>query len=376
MAERTLKLMIPGPVQPDADVMAAFAQPVQPHYGPQWRDLYLETTAMLQKVFGTGGDVFLLVGSGSAAVDACIGTSMPAGATVIIGVNGAFGERLRTMALGYDLDVVTVEAELGQPLRAGDFEDALRRHPGARLVGLCHVETSTTALNPVEEVAAAARRHGVPCMVDAVSSLGGLPMKMDEWGIDFCAAASQKCLGAPPGLGPVAVSANGWDAVERNAARGRGWFLDLRVWRQYAHDWADWHPHPSTMATNNVAALRVSLRKLLDEGVDARLARYRTLALHLRAGLRRIGLQPFTPDELMAPVLTAAHCYPGVKAGEIVTYLADVHGIKITTGFGEALHDRIIRIGHMAPDLGPGDIEEVLNALEAFRERMPAGQPA
>jgi alanine-glyoxylate transaminase/serine-glyoxylate transaminase/serine-pyruvate transaminase len=366
MADNELKLMIPGPVQPDDDVLEAMGRPVQPHYGPQWRDLYNETLAMLRCVFHTQGDVFLLVGSGSAALDAGIGSALSNGETIVIGINGFFGERLKSIAEEYGLHVVPVVAEWGRPLEPGDFESAMVRHPEARAVAMVHVETSTTIVNPIVEIGQVARRHGVLFMVDAISSLGGLPMQMDDWGIDLCASASQKCLGAPPGLAPVAVGPRAWECIDRNPAKGHGWYLNLRVWRQFSKDWGDWHPHPVTMATNNVLALRVSLRNLLNEGVEKRLERYRRLALRLRRGLREIGMPPFTPDELMAPVLTAAYGPPNVPTDQIVHYMADVHHIKIAGGLG-VLRDRIIRIGHMAPTVCEADIDQVIEALGQFR---------
>ena len=360
-----LKLMIPGPVQPEDSVLAAMGAPVQPHYGPAFRDLYNGTTDLLKPIFGTQSDVFILVGSGSAAIDACLGSSVPSGRKIAIGINGFFGERLKAIAEAYQLEVVAVTAEWGQPLRPQDFADALARHPDTRLVAVVHLETSTTILNPIEEIGAVARRAGVPYMVDAVSSLGGIPIEMDAWGIDLCASASQKCLGAPPGLGPVAVGPGGWEAIDRSPNVGHGWYLNLRVWRQYVKEWGDWHPFPITMASSNVVALRTVLESLLAEGIPARMQRYRKLALRLREGLRRVSMPPFTPDEVLAPVLTGAYGPAGVPTGQVVEYLAETHHIKVAGGLG-ALKDVIIRIGHMAPTTTEADIDMVVEALGQF----------
>jgi len=357
--------MIPGPVQPEDSVLAAMGAPVQPHYGPAFRDLYNGTTDLLKPIFGTQSDVFILVGSGSAAIDACLGSSVPSGRKIAIGINGFFGERLKAIAEAYQLEVVAVTAEWGQPLRPQDFADALARHPDTRLVAVVHLETSTTILNPIEEIGAVARRAGVPYMVDAVSSLGGIPIEMDAWGIDLCASASQKCLGAPPGLGPVAVGPGGWEAIDLSPNVGHGWYLNLRVWRQYVKEWGDWHPFPITMASSNVVALRTGLESLLAEGIPARMQRYRKLALRLREGLRRVGMPPFTPDEVLAPVLTGAYGPAGVPTGQVVEYLADTHHIKVAGGLG-ALKDVIIRIGHMAPTTTEADIDMVVEALGQF----------
>ncbi len=229
-----------------------------------------------------------------------------------------------------------------------------------------HLETSTTIVNPIQEIGHLVARSGRVLMVDAVSSLGGMPVRMDDWGIGLCASASQKCLGAPPGLATVAVSPAAWSLIDRAENKGHGWYLNLRVWRQFATEWAGWHPFPITMATNNVLALRAGLQGLLAEGLEHRMQRYQSLALRLRQGLRQIGMQPYTSDDLMAPVLTAAYGPPGIPTGEIVAYMAEVHHTKIAGGLGDLLKDKIIRIGHMSPSVSETDIDQVLGQLAAF----------
>ena len=369
-----LKLLIPGPVQPDDDVLAVMGQPVQAHYGPAWVELYNETTRAMAQVFGTQGDVHLLVGSGSAGLDACLGSAADTGQTVIIGINGFFGQRLQAIAESYGLNVVPVPAPWGQPLDPAAFEAALTQHPETVLVAVVHVETSTTIVNPIQAIGALVRAHNGCYLVDAVSSLGGVPLRMDAWHIDLCATASQKCLGAPPGLAPVAVGPRGWEAIDRVPAKHHGWYLNLRVWRQYAEEWGDWHPFPITQATNNVLALRTSLKHLLAEGVDQRVERYRALALRLRRGLRGLGLEPYTPDELMSPVVTAAYGPPGVLTSRLVAYLADAHGLKIAGGMGQ-LKDLVFRVGHMAPALTAADIDDLVARLAQFPGLASAQQP-
>lgn len=366
MPDNDLLLMIPGPIQPEREVLDAMGRPVQAHYGPEWTDLYNRTTSALKKVFQTSGDVHLMVGSGSCAIDACIGSAFSTGEKVIVGINGHFGERLKVVAEGYGLQPVLVEASWGKPLQPESIEAAIRANPDA--VGVCvvHLETSTTIINPVEEIGKIVRKYGLCYFVDAVSSLGGLPVCMDDWNIDLCATASQKCLGAPPGIGPAAVGKRGWEFIDRNPCKSHGWYSDLRVWRQYSIEWGDWHPFPISMATNNVVALKTGVDHLLSEGVETRLERYKKLAMRLRDGLRKIGMNPYTPDDVMAPVLTAAYGPAGVETSRIVAYLAEEHQIKIAGGLG-ALKNKIIRIGHMAPTVSEADIDRVLDALSRFK---------
>jgi aspartate aminotransferase-like enzyme len=164
----------------------------------------------------------------------------------------------------------------------------------------------------------------------------------------------------------VAVSERAWQKIDSNACKNHGWYLNLRTWKHYAIDWGSWHPFPVTMATSNVLALKVSLEALLREGMQTRLDRYRRLAIRLREGLRRIGFQPYTPDELLAPVLTAACGPAGVPTGRIISYMAREHNTKISGGLGQ-LENKIIRIGHMSPTVTEADIDEVVAALGKFR---------
>ncbi len=366
MSHKELLLMIPGPIQPEPDVMKAMGSPVRAHYGPEWTELYNQTTEIVKQLFNTEGDVYLMVGSGSCGLDSCLGSAFSTGEKVIIGINGFFGERLKAIAEGYGLNTVLVEAEWGKPLVPEDFEAAILNNPDARGACVVHLETSTTIINPIEEIGRIVRKHGLCYMVDAVSSLGGIPVRMDAWNVDLCATASQKCLGAPPGLAPVAVSRRGWEFIDRFPSTNHGWYTNLRTWRKYVHEWGDWHPFPITMATNNVLALKTSMDNLLREGVDYRMERYRRLALRLRNGLRRIGMPPYTSDDMMAPVLTAAYGPEGVPTGKIITYMAEEHQIKIAGGLG-ALKDKIFRVGHMAPTCSEVDIDRVLDGLSQFK---------
>jgi alanine-glyoxylate transaminase/serine-glyoxylate transaminase/serine-pyruvate transaminase len=363
------KLMIPGPIQPEDSVLEALGEPVRAHYGKEWTNYYNETTHYLKQLFLTDGDVHILVGSGSSGIDACLGSALSSGESVLIGINGFFGERLKAIAESYGLVVIPVQRPYGETLHASDFEKVLKEHPEVKALAVVHLETSTTIVNPIEEIGKLTREKGLIYFVDAVSSIGGLRFKMDEWGVDLCATSSQKCLGAPPGLSPVAVGKHGWEAIDRNPQKGHGWYLNLRTWRQYAEEWGDWHPFPITMATSNVVALHTSLESLLKEGIENRLSRYNQLALRLRGGLREIGMPPFTPDDCMAPVLTAAFGPPGIPTSKIVEYLASEHHIKIAGGLG-SLKDRIIRIGHMSPRVSAEDIDDVIEGLKDFKNAI------
>lgn len=361
------RLMIPGPIEVSNEVLRWMGMQVQPHYGDEWLKVHHETVALMQEVLYTDGDIFLIPGSGSAGLDAGLGSLILPGSKAIIGVNGFFGERLAIMAGLLGAEVIAVEATWGQPLTPSDFASPLQTHSDAAVVAVVHIETSTGVVNPIADIARGVKAKGIPFMVDAVSSAGGIELFMDDWGVDICTAASQKGLGAPPGLALVAVGPGGWEAIKNRPGRNHGWYLNLEVWRQYAEEWADWHPFPITMATSIVLALRAALQELLRDGLATRIAHYQALADQLRAGLADLGLRQLPPPRYAAPIITAVFGPPGVDTGEIVQYFAKHHHIKIAGGMGQ-LKGHIIRIGHMGTEISSKDIDHVIEALREFSQ--------
>ena len=356
-------LMIPGPVEVEADVLAAMGQQVVPHYGPQWVPIYRDVQSNLKLVFRTAGDVFLIPGSGSAGVEAVIGSLLRPGDACVVAVNGFFGERLSAIAQSRGAQVSEVRAEWGQPVLVEQIRAALDRQEGFQAVCVVHHETSTTALNPVREISALASEYGVPLVVDAISSLGGEALDMDSWGIPFCVTASQKCLEAPPGLTAVAVGPIGWEVLDRNPAPFCGWYLNLRTWREYQQKWASWHPFPVTLPTNLVRALQVALDRLIQETVEGRIQRYASIARFVRQGLKARGFTCLVEDAWAASSVTAAIPPPGVTADHLVSCLREKRRIRIAGGMGD-LQGRIIRIGHMGQAASLEKMELLLSTLD------------
>ncbi len=363
--KRRIKMMIPGPVEVHPDVLKAMGSAVEPHYGDAWVEKYSHVLEILKEIFETKGDVYLLVGSGTCAIDAAIGSCLQSGEKILVGNNGFFGDRLTSIAKHNGLDVVEIKAEWGKKLDPQEIKKALLHDPSIKAVAVVHSETATTVINPIEEIGPIVREQGGLFIVDAVSSFGGVPLKMDAWCVDVCASASQKCLGSPPGLAPIALNERAWKNIDRLKEGQHGWYTDLRIWRKYATEWGDWHPSPITMATNNVNALLVSLTQLKEEGIPVRMARFREFALQLREGLREAGMPPFTPDEELNPVLTAGVAPAGVNSAEIVKYLLNEYAIQISGGLGE-LKSKIFRIGHMSPVMTKEDITFICEALKSF----------
>ena len=360
-----LKLMIPGPIEVEDDVLEWMGAPVRVHYGDDWVAIHNETIHLLQQIFATTGKVFMMPGSGSLAIDAAVQSAFKPGDKVALGINGNFGNRMAEIMTSNGVSVVRIDTEPSQPLDPARFEEALVNDPSIVAVAAVHLETSTAVLNPARDIAQVARKHNRLCLIDVVSSLAGTELKMDDWGIDLCISASQKGLGGVPGLAIVAVGERAWNVISDQPERPRSWYLDLRRWQWYVENWGDWHPFPVTMPTSVVLGLRAALQSLMRDGLEARFQTYERLAKKLRDGLAALGMSLFVSPSLMAPILTAVHCPPGVTSSEIVKYLADKHHIKITTGFGP-FRDSVIRIGHMGGAIQETDIVELLDALKQF----------
>jgi len=362
--DKRVRLMIPGPVDVEDDILAALAEPTLPHYGQTWQPIYQEALESLKQVFGTRNDLFMIPGAGTAALEAGMSSLMRSGDRVLVPYNGFFGRRMGTVAQGWGLEVIPVEVPPGQPLDP----DAIRRHlaaePNIQAVVVVHLETSTGVLNPLREIAAVTNELGVPIIVDAVSSLGGVPLLVDEWGIDVCVTVINKCLACPPGVAPISISRRAWEQIERKGDRAHGWYLNLETWRWYAANWP-WHPTPVTLPTNNIVALLTSLRRIMESGLEAHYTRFAQAAHRVREDLRRLGFEMFAADDCASPLITAVRPLPGMNVSDFQKYLLREHQILISGGLDD-LFGKIFRVGHIGRAASPDYVEAFLAGVEAY----------
>jgi alanine-glyoxylate transaminase/serine-glyoxylate transaminase/serine-pyruvate transaminase len=363
-SERAM-LMIPGPVDVEDDVLAAMAEPVRPHYGDEWLTIYYEVIEHLKLIFGTENDLFLMPGPGSAAIDAALGSLMRTGDKVLVAQNGFFGDRLATMARAFGLDVRHVTAPMGQPIEPAAVRRALAAGPGIEAVAVVHLETSTAVLNPLQGIAAAARDFEVPVIVDAVSSLGGVPLPVDEWGIDICISVANKCLACPAGLAPLSISQRAWDQMEHKGERAHGWYLNLETWKEFAQNWASWHPYPTTQPTNVVYALLIRLRSIMQEGLEAHFQSHADAAQSVRSGLRRLGFEMFTPEAYTSPLITAVRGLPGMDVEDLRRYLLEEWRVMVSGGLNE-LRGKLFRVGHIGKASSQEYVDQFLAGVEAY----------
>jgi alanine-glyoxylate transaminase/serine-glyoxylate transaminase/serine-pyruvate transaminase len=360
-----LKLYTPGPGDVDDDVLASLSSPVIRHYGPEWMEIYHETQGLLKQVFKTQNEIFFVPGPASSLMDMAIGSLLATGEKIIVGDNGFFGERLVHIAQGYGLETVTLHAPLGEPLDPQELSRLLKAHPDAKAVALVHHETGTTVMNPVRELARRSHEMGRVVVVDAVSSMGGADVRVDEWGIDVCVTTPNKCLEALPGIGFISVSPSAWKLVDSHGQTNHGWFLSLKTWRKYATEWGSWHPTPVTLPTNIILALRTSLQKIVAMGLEAHFEKYRLASHAVRLGLRNLGYEMFVKDEYASPIVTGVCRRPEFELSELTSWLVEQREIAIGGGLGE-LSGKMIRVGHLGKASTREYLMDFLFAMEEF----------
>jgi alanine-glyoxylate transaminase/serine-glyoxylate transaminase/serine-pyruvate transaminase len=362
---RHLKLYTPGPGDVDEDVLNSLATPVIRHYGPDWLEIYHETQGLLQQVFKTQNYIYFVPGPASALLDMAIGSLLNTGEKIIVGDNGFFGERLVRIAKGYGLETIKQTAPLGKPLDPDDLQHLLKAHPDAKVVALVHHETGTTVMNPLRELAMIASKAGRAVIVDAVSSLGGVNVNVDEWGIDICVATPNKCLEALPGIGLISVSQRAWNLVDSHTQSDHGWYLNLRTWRKYATEWASWHPTPVTLPTNIILAMRTSLLKIINAGLETHFAKYRLASQIMRKGLNNLDYEMFVEDAFASPIVTGVCGRSEFEVAEMNDWLVNQRDIAIGGGLGE-LSGKMFRVGHLGKAATRDYLLDFLFAMEEF----------
>src|ERR1051326_189208 len=329
--------MTPGPTPVPPEVLAALAEPVVHHRGRDFRETYERCLARLREVYRTENDVLLFTSSGAGAFEAAGANLTSAGDAVVVVSAGSFGERWAAMTKAFGADLRHVRLEWGETPEPEDLR-AVLADGEVRVVYLVHSETSTGVVADVQALAAVAKEAGALVVVDAVSSLGAVPLETDAWGIDVVVSGSQKALMCPPGLAFASVSPAALEVAARSTSP------------RFVYDWERTRAAqakldaPFTPAVSLVRALDVALGLLLDEGLESAFARHARLGRACREGAKAMGLELFSPDEDRAAVVTAIRAPEGVDAAELVRLLRDRHGVTLAGGQGP-LRGKIFRIG-------------------------------
>jgi alanine-glyoxylate transaminase/serine-glyoxylate transaminase/serine-pyruvate transaminase len=356
-------LMGPGPSNLYPEVVSAFTRPLLGHLDPEFLEVLDETCDRLRRVYRTTNSLTLPVsGTGSAGMEAAFVNVVGPGDVVVVGVNGLFGERMCDVADRLGAEVVRVDAPWGEPL---DPEALLSAHPSPAVIALVHAETSTGVRNDVE--ALAGRTGDALLLVDAVTSLGGIPFEADGWGVDLAYSGTQKCLGVPPGLSPLTV---GPRARARLRDRPSSWYFDLGLIARYVEgDGGRTYHH--TAPVSMVFALHAGLGVLLDEGLEAAWARHLACGQALQAGLEKLGFALVAPEAHRLPQLTTVWVpddLGDMSEAMVRAALLQRYGIEIGAGVG-VMAGRAWRIGCMGHTARLRNVELLLGALEEVLSR-------
>ena len=359
----TPKLLLgPGPSNVPQSVLSAMAQPMIGHLDPGFLEILDGVQSRLRTLFGTENEMTLpLSTTGSGGMEACFGNLIEPGDDVVIGVNGVFGNRMSDVAGRLGANVTRVEAEWGRALCDDAMAEAIQR-VRPRAVAFVHAETSTGVHQPVERITEAARSVDALVIMDCVTSLAGLPVRIDDWGVDAAYSGTQKCLSCPPGLSPATFSPR---AVERAASRSTpstSWYLDINLLAGYFGGERVYH---HTAPISAIFGLAEGLRLIEEEGLPERVARHRDAAQALISGLAEFGFEPLVEEAHRLPMLSSLLLPDSVtKAGEakVRRMLLDEHQIEVGAGLG-ALAGKIWRIGLMGENARRENVARLLDAL-------------
>lgn len=348
--------MTPGPTLVDPETLLAMARQVLNHVSPDFDEIHRETIKGLKEVFGTRGALVVIPGSGTSAMELSLRSVAKPGKRILVLKAGFFGGYFDRGAKMLGLEPVTIEASLGEGFSPETLDRLLEKHRGVEAVAFQHVETSTSVANPLRDLARVARSHGVPVVVDGVASIGGMEIRMDEWGVDIAFTGSQKALGVPPGLGIVAYSESYTKEVE-----GRGnWSFYFNL-PELLKEMESTRNYYITPAVNLVYAMRESLKLIFAEGLEQRYKRHRIMAEATRASLEALGLKLVAREGYRADTVTAAFIPEGISWQDLYNGMR-MRGIEPAGGLGE-LRGKIFRIGHMG-QVGYTELAATIAALE------------
>jgi alanine-glyoxylate transaminase / serine-glyoxylate transaminase / serine-pyruvate transaminase len=352
-------LLGPGPSQVDPRVLQVMATPLVGHLDPFFLELMDRTQSLLRHVFQTQNKVTIPVsGTGSAAMEAAVANMVEPGMQVLVCIAGYFGGRIAEMARRYGGEVETITRPWGEIFSPDEVKVALQQRP-AKVVAIVHAETSTGALQPLEEIASTVHDQGGILIVDAVTSLGGIPLKVDEMDIDVCYSGSQKCLSCPPGISPITFGSRAVELLENRQTKVANWYLDMSMVQAY---WGSERTYHHTAPISMVYALYEALRIVIEEGLGNRWERHQKNAGLLWDGLKGLGLELHVPLKYRLPSLTTVRVPDGVDELLVRQGLLHDYNIEISGGLGE-LKGKVWRIGLMGFSSRRENVSLILSAM-------------
>ncbi|MDH5185209.1 MAG: alanine--glyoxylate aminotransferase family protein [Gammaproteobacteria bacterium] len=364
-------LMGPGPSDVSERVLHAMARPTIGHLDPAFIGMMDEVKQLLQYAFQTKNELTLPISApGSAGMESCFVNLVERGDKVIVCQNGVFGGRMKENVERIGGTAVMVEDDWGKPVDPNKLEQALKDHPDAKVVAFVHAETSTGAQSDAETLVKLAHKHDCLTIVDAVTSLGGTALKVDEWDIDAIYSGTQKCLSAPPGLSPVSFNERAAEAIRNRKTKVQSWFLDMNLVMGYWGAGAKRAYH-HTAPINSLYALHESLLILKEEGLENSWARHQQNHLALKAGLEAMGLGFVVDEAHRLPQLNAVYIPDGVDDAAVRNKLLQDYNLEIGAGLG-VLAGKVWRLGLMGHACSAENVSYCLNSLDEVLTGMGA----
>ena len=358
-------LMGPGPSDVNPRILEAMSRPTIGHLDPVFVDMMEELRGLLQYAFQTRNELTLPVSApGSAGMETCFVNLIEPGDRVVVCQNGVFGGRMRENVERCGALPIMVEDEWGAPVDPQKVEDALRANPDAKVVAFVHAETSTGAQSDVQTLVDLAHRYDCATIVDAVTSLGGTPLKLDEWGIDAIYSGTQKCLSCVPGLSPVSFGERAVELMRARKTKVQSWFLDLNLIMGYWGSGGGKRAYHHTAPINSLYALHEALRILQEERLAEAWQRHQRNHMALRAGVEAMGLSFLVDEPYRLPQLNSVTVPDGVDEAAVRRALLDEYGLEIGAGLGP-MAGKIWRIGLMGYASNSRNILLCLGALES-----------
>lgn len=364
-------LMGPGPSDVPPRILEALGRPTIGHLDPAFVGLMDEIKSLLQYAFQTESQLTMPISApGSAGMEACFVNLVQPGDKVIVCQNGVFGGRMKENVERCGGEAIMVMDEWGKPVDPGKVEDALKAHPDAKILAFVHAETSTGALSDAKTLVGLARQHDCLTIVDAVTSLGGSELRVDEWEIDAVYSGTQKCLSCVPGISPVSFSERAQQVIANRSHKVQSWFLDMNLIMAYWGGSAKRAYH-HTAPVNAMYALHEALLMLREEGLENAWQRHTHHHRILRAGLEAMGLNFIVPEDARLPQLNAVTIPEGVDDAAVRRRLLEDHHLEIGAGLGD-LAGKVWRIGLMGYASRVENITLCLGALDAVLSDMGA----
>lgn len=355
-------LLGPGPSTVHPRVLNAMGTPLIGHLDPAFLSLMNDVQTLLRQTFATENPFTIAIsGTGSAGMEAAIVNLVEPGDAVVVGVNGIFGTRLATIVERCGGKAIRIESPWGRIIEPDAIEAAIRNVGSVKAVAIVHAETSTGAWQPLEPIGKICREHNVLYIADAVTSLGGVPVEVDRWGIDACYSATQKCLSCPPGLAPFTLSQRAVSVMKERRTPCSSWYLDMSLVAEYWSDRSRAYHH--TAPISMLYALREALRLVEEEGNAVRYARHQLNGDALTAGLMAIGFNPLPAEGQRLPMLSCVTVPDHIDEAAVRAQLLDRFGIEIGGGLGP-LKGKVWRVGLMGESCTEDNVLTLLNALE------------